>query len=298
MLQQDLTAQRPHPLRQPVQEGLEAATEVAELRRALRQPSPEPGQVHVLVVAAELALQQRLPEDLVGAGAQRAPQPAVGCGALKGAPEGIVAQEGGDHAKAQAVDEGQWSELQHPQWAVQRVDAALVVDRGGGAAEEEQVRQAQLPCKADDLAVTGEDVMVEAVHRPVPALVLEPGGQAAHIGPRFVDRHAVARLQQIVGRGQAGHAGPDDPDIKSLRHGLRSLSVGLVGVPRLRAQDWDTTCSPISDQGPVQVMCTGTRWPSSPSRAVPGKKTSRSFTVRPNQRRFFRCQPSTSTSTV
>jgi hypothetical protein len=94
--------------------------------------------------------------------------------ALEGPPEGRITHKGGDSAKAQPVQEGERAKGQDAERAIERVDAALVVERGRRAREEEALGEPQLTDQADDVPIRGEPVVVESLQRPLPASSRKP----------------------------------------------------------------------------------------------------------------------------
>ena len=204
---------------QVVDKGLEAAVEVGELGRACIDARPEPGQVDLLVIRAELALQLEFPCRLVGLAAHLGAQPFVGQNLVEVAPRlaGMVTQVADDHAHAHAVDKGDEREAQHARDAVQRVVLPLRVDGGVGPVALERVGKADLVEQAEHGAVGEKEVVIVVLKRPLPlGAPLEAGGQPAQVGRALEERHSEASLhggpRQVVGGGQTGDAAANDGD--------------------------------------------------------------------------------------
>jgi len=208
----------PHCVAEPVDEGLKSASVVAETRRALVDPGPEPGQIDIPEVGAEFALQHRLPDFGVGGPSHFARQPIVGQNPVKGAPRraGVILQVGQDEAHAQLLAQRQVGKLEQVQRAVEWIVRAPVVDDGRGAVDLQQLVGAERFRQPDDLIVVGEEMVVELLQRPVPACPpLESGCQPAEDRPAFkqVDLD-IAGAGELVGGGKPSDPASDDADAK------------------------------------------------------------------------------------
>src|SRR5262249_14392512 len=97
--------------------------------------------------------------------------------------------------------------------AVERPGPTIPPLGGDGCAEEQLLGEADLIDELADGAVGLEQMMVEALERPLPALVAEARGQPTRLCAGLVDRDGVAGLGQIAGGRQPSDPRADDRDV-------------------------------------------------------------------------------------
>ena len=119
----DLAAALADQLGQPLVEELEAAAEVAKLRRAAEDARPEPGHRDLVVEVVELGAQERLPDHPRDPRPHDPADPALGGRRLEAVVVLLQLQVGQRHAHAQAVGRRQRREAQDRDGVVELVDA-------------------------------------------------------------------------------------------------------------------------------------------------------------------------------
>ena len=171
---------------------------------------PEPGHHELVVQVAELAAQERAPDDVQVAPPGEAADPLLGGHALESGAVALTPQVQPHQPQADAVDEAHRREAQEVQRRDERVDAVAVEDADLRRAPGQPVAQPHLFDQADGGGVGGEQVVVEALDRL--AADLERAHQPAELRARLEQVDAVALLEEPVGRREAGHAAADDAD--------------------------------------------------------------------------------------
>ncbi len=171
---------------------------------------PHPGHVHVLIVRAELADEQRPPHHLVDLVAIVAPQPGIGRVLLQLSPRFREPQIGADQTETGDVHRIETGESNPALGRIERDNAIFIEYRRDGAREKKFVPHADLVHKTDNFLIGCEQVMVELLQRPFPALVVKTGSQAAGAIVPFDQRHFMPGAQQVIGGRQAGDARADD----------------------------------------------------------------------------------------
>ena len=200
------------PLGEQVGKMLEAALEGAQARGARLDAGPHPGHVDLLIVLlAELAEHERLPHQAVDLLPGPLAHPGIHSHFLELAPVGGQAQVQTDQPEAQLVQPpAQAGEQDGFQDRIERGPFALVEHDGEGAREEHLVAQTQLFDQPEHVLVPGEPVVVELLHRPVPARFLETGGQPGGMVFGLEDGDVVPGFGEVIGGSHAPEARSDD----------------------------------------------------------------------------------------
>ena len=130
---------------QPVHERLKSPPVVAETRGAFVDPCPEPGQIDIPEMRAELAFQHRLPQLAVGRPPHPPPQPFIGQQPVKRAPRRprMIFQIRQHQAHPQLMRHRQVRKPQHVHGAVQRIVPAPVVDHRRRPVDLQQIARAR-----------------------------------------------------------------------------------------------------------------------------------------------------------
>ena len=221
-------AQLRQPLRQPVVEALEPATEIPELGGAVVDAGPEPGHGDLVRQRPELAAQQWAPDDVVAGTAHVAADP-VGRGLpFQPIRSGQHLQVGQPRAHADAVRDGQWAEAQEGGGRIQLMDLAITQRDRERPGPDQVVAQAELFDEADGEAIATEEVVIELV-QPHAGLDLEACRQPARKRLALDQHHLVAALREPVGDGQAEGACPE-------HGGARHLGGSAAWPPGARSE--------------------------------------------------------------
>ncbi len=93
---------------------------------------------------------------------------------------------------------------------IERIELPFVVHHRQWAREQDFILPAQLLDQAEHVPVAGEPVVVELLHRPIPAGFLEPACQPAHIISRFEDGDFVSGPAQVPRCRHAAEPCSDD----------------------------------------------------------------------------------------
>ena len=194
---------------EPVDDGGKTAAEVTELLpRAARtarvapriNPRPEPGHGDGIVVAAELAFQQRRPDSLHRLPSAGPGHPGMGGLAGKTAPVLCVLQVKGRQAQAEPSEQTARLKAQQVQRRRERIAPAIAVNPDGAVAPHKLIAQPELMDQSQNGRIRPEDVVIRFLDRR--AEHREPRGQPAQLAARLQQRHREAgALGKLVGGG-------------------------------------------------------------------------------------------------
>ena len=204
---------------QSFDDGFEATLEVAEgfaanlgvaAVDALEHAAPQPGHGDLVVVAVELALQQRLPDDVGDGTTGIFAQPFQSGHARQFPPVALALQPQHGHAGADAVEEADWGEADQVDRAFHRIQRVAVIGRHGRFVVGELVFEAKFFGQGQDELIGLVEEVVGLLH-PVSGEVIARG-QTAEAIARLEDGDVGCFLRQFIGGGEAREAASDDAD--------------------------------------------------------------------------------------
>ena len=171
---------------------------------------PHPSRREPAGVGAELQFHQGPVQRLVDAPAEAPDHPLFNGQVLDLPPgAGRLALDGHDaQAKAQPVLPAQGREEQHVPGVAEGIEPAAIELPHLRQSPAQAILQPQLVQKLKVGMIVETDEVIVALQ--LPAIQRKAAGQPAQAILLLVQRHVRAGLEQIMGRGQAGHPAPDD----------------------------------------------------------------------------------------